>query len=94
MLLASCDGADLRPAPDGVSIYTDEGLRQVDCPPARVYPNKDPVIDELYEAVVNGVPPFHDGSWGTATMTAALALVASARDGRDIMLAPPAGTRR
>ena len=27
------------------------GLRQVDCPPARVYPNKDPVIDELYNAL-------------------------------------------
>ena len=87
-LLASCERADLRPAPDGVTIYSDDGVRTLDCPPARIYPNKDPVIDELYDAVRNGVPPVHDGSWGTTTMTAALALVASAREGREIVLEP------
>lgn len=85
-LLASCENADLRPAPDGVTIYADDGVRTLECPRARVYPNKDPVIDELYDAVVNGVPAVHDGNWGTATMTAALALIESAATGREIQL--------
>ena len=91
LLIASCERGDLRPAPDGVTIYADDGVREIACPPVRVYPNKDPVIDELYAAVVDGVPPVHDGRWGMATMTAALALVESARTGREVML-PAAGT--
>jgi len=85
-LLASCERADLRPAPDGVTIYSDEGVRTIDLPTARSYPNRGAVIDELYEAAVNGVPPVHDGRWGTRSMTAVLALVESARTGNEIFL--------
>jgi phthalate 4,5-cis-dihydrodiol dehydrogenase len=85
-LLASCERADLRPAPDGVTVYADDGVHTLAGPTARVYPNKDPVIDELYAAVVNGVAPIHDGAWGTASMAAVLALVESARTGRAIVL--------
>jgi phthalate 4,5-cis-dihydrodiol dehydrogenase len=90
-LLASCERADLRPAPDGVTVYDDEGERVVACPPARVYPNKDPVIDEFYDAVVNGVPPVHDGVWATTTMATALAMIESARSDREIVLSPAVG---
>lgn len=86
-LLASCEGADLRPAPDGVRIYSDDGVREVPAPPARVYPNKDAVIDELYAAAVLNQPAIHDGTWGTRTMTAAFALMESARDNREVLVA-------
>jgi phthalate 4,5-cis-dihydrodiol dehydrogenase len=92
-LLASCERADLRPAPDGVTVYADDGVHTLACPPARVYPNKDPVIDELYAAVVNGVAPIHDGAWGSASMTTVLALVESARTGREIELAALGASR-
>lgn len=85
-LLASCEGADLRPSTDGVMIYGADGVRELRTEPARVYPNKDGVIDEFYEAVVNGAPVVHDGRWGTATIAATLALVASARDGCEVRL--------
>jgi phthalate 4,5-cis-dihydrodiol dehydrogenase len=86
-LLASCERADLRPAPDGVLVYGDDGLREIAIEPrGRVYPNKDAVIDELYDAAVNGVPPVHDAVWGTMTTAISLALVASARDGREIAI--------
>ena len=85
-LLASCEGADLRPAPDGVLIYGNDGVREVPVPRGRVYPNKDSVIDEFYDAVINGVPATHDGAWGTATTAASLALVESAREGREVVL--------
>lgn len=85
-LLASCERADLRPARDGVLIYGDEGVRELPVPRGRVYPNKDAVIDELYAAAIEGVPPVHDARWGTTTIAIALALVASARDGREVTL--------
>jgi phthalate 4,5-cis-dihydrodiol dehydrogenase len=85
-LLASCEGADLRPAADGVTIYADDGVRTIPVPPARSYPNRGAVIDELYEAVFNGVPPIHDGRWGTRSMSAVLALVESARTGKEVFL--------
>jgi phthalate 4,5-cis-dihydrodiol dehydrogenase len=85
-LVVSCEGADLRPSPDGILIYDDEGVREELARPARAYPNKDGVIDEFYDAVVNGAPPLHDGAWGTATMQATLALLRSAREHRPIDL--------
>ena len=37
------------------------------------------VIDELWDAVVEGRPPVHSGEWGRATLEACLALGESAR---------------
>jgi phthalate 4,5-cis-dihydrodiol dehydrogenase len=45
------------------------------------------VIDEFYGAVVNGKPPLHDGAWATATLEVCLAMLRSARDGREVALA-------
>jgi len=86
LVIVSCEGADLRPSPDGVLVYDDDGVHEVLAPRARAYPNKDGVIDELYAAVTGGEAPLHDGRWGTATMAAVLALLQSARERRVIML--------
>jgi phthalate 4,5-cis-dihydrodiol dehydrogenase len=88
MLLASCEGGDLRPSADGVLIYDDAGVREIVLPPGRAYPNKDGVIDELYAAVVEGIPPLHDGVWGMRTVEAMSALVRSSAERREIRLAP------
>ena len=45
------------------------------------------MIDELYDAVVNGTPPLHDGAWAMATLEVCLAMLRSSREGRDIALA-------
>ena len=57
-------------------------------PPGRAFPNKDGVADELYDAVTRGVAPLHDGRWGMATVAAMLALIASARERREVSLSP------
>ena len=44
------------------------------------------VIDELYEAVVEGRPPLHDGAWALASLEVCLAILRSAREGGDVML--------
>jgi phthalate 4,5-cis-dihydrodiol dehydrogenase len=83
-LLASCDGADLRPMPDGVMIYADtrEYLEPI-APPT--IPRAE-VIDELYDAVVHGRAPLHDGIWARATLEVCLAILSSAQERRPVSL--------
>jgi phthalate 4,5-cis-dihydrodiol dehydrogenase len=90
LLIASCEGADLRPSPGGVLVYDRDGMRELMAPDARAYPNKDGVIDELYEAIVSGTPPLHDGRWGTDTMIASLALLKSSQERRPVAIGEPA----
>jgi phthalate 4,5-cis-dihydrodiol dehydrogenase len=83
-LLVSCDRADLRPMPTGVMIYQNGSCR-LDAIPSPVLPRAE-VIDELYQAVVHGKAPLHDAAWGTATVAVLLAMLESARDGRDVRI--------
>ncbi len=84
LLVASCEHADLRPTSRGVMIYDDEE-RRLESVPVPDVPRAE-VIDELHAAVVDGRPPVHDGRWGLATMEVCFAILASAREGREIAL--------
>jgi phthalate 4,5-cis-dihydrodiol dehydrogenase len=88
-VIASCDEADLRPLPTGVMIYQDGTARLEPLAPPAV-PRAE-VIDEIYRAVVGGEPPLHDGPWATATVEVLLAMLRSARVGRDIVLTRQVG---
>lgn len=83
-IVVSCDKADLRPLPNGVMIYAD-GERRLEPLPLTDAPRAG-VIDELYDAVVNGKAPLHDATWGLATTEACLALLESARTGKEVPL--------
>ena len=83
-MLASCERADLRALPNGVMIYQN-GSTRLDALPPPTVPRAE-VIDELYEAVVNGKTPLHNGDWGMATVEVLLAMLRSAREGRDVTL--------
>jgi phthalate 4,5-cis-dihydrodiol dehydrogenase len=91
LLVASCEGADLRPTADGVMIYADAERRFEPVPLPEV-PRAE-VIDELYDAVVLGRPPLHDGAWGMATTEVCLAMLRSAREGREIALGHQSAVR-
>ena len=81
-LIASCEGADLRPFTDGVRIYGDvENSFEPLAPP--LVPRGE-VMDELVAAVCDNVEPLHNGEWSMATMEVCLALLQSAREGREI----------
>jgi phthalate 4,5-cis-dihydrodiol dehydrogenase len=84
LLLASCERADLRAMPDSIMIYQNGTARRESLAPPSV-PRAE-VIDELYDAVVHGKPPLHDGSWAKATLEVMLAMLRSAQEGRDIAL--------
>ena len=93
VLIVSCERADLRPSADGVLIYDENGLREIDIPKARAYPNKDGAADEFANAILRGVTPLHDGAWGAETMIAIAALLVSARERREIVLAKENGAK-
>ena len=83
-IIVSCERADLRPLPNGVAVYDHAGSR-LEALPLPSVPRAE-VIDELYDAVVNGCEPLHDGRWGRATLEACCAILQSAREARDIAL--------
>jgi phthalate 4,5-cis-dihydrodiol dehydrogenase len=89
VVIVSCERADLRPLPHGVMIHGDTEQRLDALPPPAV--PRSGVIDELYEAVVDGVPPPHGGEWGTATVEVCLAILRSAREQREVVLENRAG---
>ena len=86
LLIASCEGGDLRPAADGVLVYDDNGVREIPLPPGRAFPNKDGIPDEFCAAVLDGARARHDGRWGLATLQATLALIASASQQREVLV--------
>ena len=43
-------------------------------------------LQELYDAVTQDRPVFHDGRWGMATLEVCLAIMQSARERREILL--------
>jgi phthalate 4,5-cis-dihydrodiol dehydrogenase len=85
MVIASCDGADLRPMADGVMVYGDErAWLDALAPPA--VPRGE-VIDELCDAIAGVRPATHTGEWAMATLEVCLAILESARSGREVTLA-------
>ena len=86
VLIASCERGDLRQSADGVLVYTDEGAREIPLPFGIGRPGWAAVMDELYEAVVVGKSPVHDGKFGKATVQSCLAILRSSRERREIVL--------
>jgi phthalate 4,5-cis-dihydrodiol dehydrogenase len=91
-VLVSCEHGDVRPTPQGVMVYGDRERRFDALPPPQL-PRAE-VVDELCDAVLDGKPPLHDGAWGLATMEVCLAMVRSAREGRDVDLGAQTGAAR
>jgi len=83
-VIVSCERADLRPMPNGVMVYKN-GIGELDALPPPSIPRAE-VIDELYDAIVKGAKPAHDGEWAMATLDICLAMQRSSRDGQEIAL--------
>jgi phthalate 4,5-cis-dihydrodiol dehydrogenase len=84
LVVASCERGDVRPTPSGVMVYGDAEQRMEPLAPPGV--PREEVIDELYEAVVNGKPALHDGEWAMATLEVCLALLRSSREQREVVI--------
>jgi phthalate 4,5-cis-dihydrodiol dehydrogenase len=77
-LVVSCEGADLRPGPQGIAIDTHD-TQLFEALPAPQIPRTE-VIDELFAAVVHGIAPVHSGPWSRATTEVCLQILASSRN--------------
>lgn len=86
LLIASCDGADLRPLPQGVGVYGSEGFTLLPVTGGRGSGNRSPVIDELVDAVRGKALAVHDGRWAKATLETCLAILESDRKRREVAL--------
>jgi phthalate 4,5-cis-dihydrodiol dehydrogenase len=82
-LIVTCERADLRPTPAGVWIDADERRFEALGKPAIA---RAGVIDEWCDAIESGIPALHRGEWGLATLEACLAMLRSAREGREVSL--------
>ena len=84
LVVVSCERGDVRPMPTGVFVYEDERVRFEELPPPAI-PRRE-VIDEWLEAIASGKPAARDGAWARTTLAVCLAMLASARESREVVL--------
>jgi phthalate 4,5-cis-dihydrodiol dehydrogenase len=84
IVIASCEGADIRQSPNGLWVYDDNGQREL--PVEGLHEERFAELDEMYQAVMQDRPVAHDGRWGMATLEVVLAIMQSGRERREIMM--------
>jgi len=84
LLIVSCERGDIRQSPDGLVVYGDTERWSV--PLEAGVTGRDLMIAELYDAVVNGKAPLHNGRWARATLEVSLAVLESARTRAEVFL--------
>jgi phthalate 4,5-cis-dihydrodiol dehydrogenase len=84
--VATCAHGELRGSADGVFVYGEDGRREIAIPQGPRFSGRGNVLDDLVAAIRTGRKPMHDGRWGKATLEVALAIQASARKEREIVL--------
>ena len=84
--IVTCADGDMRASADGVTIYGRDGIREIPLPRGGSMPGRREVLDDMRAAIRTGSRPVHDGRWGKATVEVALAILRSAREGREVAL--------
>jgi phthalate 4,5-cis-dihydrodiol dehydrogenase len=82
--VATCERGDIRQSAEGLLVYSDEGIEEM--PVAGRSASRFSELQELYDAVTQDRPVYHDGRWGMATLEVCLAIMQSARERREILL--------
>ena len=83
-LVATYARADVRPSPQGLLVYADDGVTETLLPAERN--GRTNLIDELCSVVLDDEAPLHDGNFARATVEACLAIHDSSRQRREIVL--------
>jgi phthalate 4,5-cis-dihydrodiol dehydrogenase len=86
LMIVSCERADLRQSSGGIWIYDDEGARHVGIEARMWRPGRGDVLEEMRRAIIDAVPPIHDGAFGRGTVEASMALLRSAVERREVVL--------
>jgi phthalate 4,5-cis-dihydrodiol dehydrogenase len=96
LVIASCEGADLRVGPEGLLVYSTQGRHEVKLD--GIAGGRRVVLDELIGGIA-GKPLTHDAEWGTRNIELCSAIVASGECGQEVAMSgfvapfPPAGDR-
>jgi phthalate 4,5-cis-dihydrodiol dehydrogenase len=83
-MVLSCERGDLRPTPDGLNVYRDEGLHHIALPPGQS--GRTALLDELCNVILDSQAPIHTGLFARATLEVCLAIQQSAIERREIRL--------
>ncbi len=86
LVVVSCERGDIRHSKNGLYIYDNDGVHEVDLKGNMSAGMRQAELEEFYEAVVEGKRLFHNGAWGLATLEAGLAVTDSGRERREIMM--------
>lgn len=86
LTIVSCEHGVMRQSPDGLYLYTDEGREEIPVPP---YQGRAAEWIELRDALAEGRDVFPNGEWGKVNLEICLAILASARENRDIEIVWP-----
>ena len=88
----SCERGDVRQLPEGLAVYTREGVSTI--PVATDRSPRDLLFDELHAAIAGIRAPVHDGAWALASLELCLGAIESARAGRELALEHQVPVRR
>lgn len=86
IVIVSCERGDIRHSPDGLFVYDDDGIHDIDLSSLQGLGQRREELEELYAGVVLGEPIYHNGRWGLATLEACLAMMESARTRSEVRL--------
>ncbi len=87
IFILSCQDGDVRMSEKGLSVYGLDGLQEVPIfQPGGQGMALDSEVLELYDAVKNEKPLFHDGRWGMASAEVQWAIIESSRLRREVQL--------
>ena len=84
LTIASCERGAIRQSADGLLVYGEDGVREVNFP--QEMRGRAAELLDLYNGVVHHKPLFHDGKWGRATLEVCLAIIESAKERREIAM--------
>jgi phthalate 4,5-cis-dihydrodiol dehydrogenase len=91
--VVTCERGEIRQTPpDSLLVYSDSGIKQVEVTGQHASRNSE--LQELYDAVVEGRPVYHNGRWGMATLEVCLGIMQSARERREVMMSHQSPTDR
>jgi phthalate 4,5-cis-dihydrodiol dehydrogenase len=83
LTIVSCERGVMRQSPEGLLVYTDEGCEEIALPEN---PGRAAELYELRDAVREKRDVFPNGEWGKRNLEICLAVMRSAREGKDVVL--------
>jgi phthalate 4,5-cis-dihydrodiol dehydrogenase len=86
LIVATCELGDLRLSPDGLVLHGAQGTREIAVERGPAIPGHGDTLDALWAALREARPSLHTARWSRHTIEVILAILRSAKEGREISL--------